>query len=232
MRRPLSLLHFAAIAALTAAMPPCAALADAPSAPAAPDPDAAYQALLAKAQADPDAADWQAVRFAYAARPAFHVFAQSAAKRTMFEAAGRSDCAAALPAALAVIAESYVDADAHMVAAFCEDAKGDAATAARDRAVGRALIKSIETGDGLSPATAFTVIDVDEEYALIRALGLHIIQQALIHAGGHAYDQLSVIDDKGHASSYYFLIDRVLAAEAAELTPGAVSEGGPPGRSP
>ena len=119
-----------------------------------------------------------------------------------------------------------------MVAAFCEDAAGDKTAAQLDRDIGAGLVASIETGDGLSTGSAFTPIDVDEEYAVMRALGAHVTDQALVQSGGHSYDALTAVDQAGHKATYYFLIDRVLAAEAAALKPGSVSEGGPPGRSP
>jgi hypothetical protein len=209
--------------------------ADAPTADApvaVNDREAAYQTLLAQAKATAPNADWQALRIAYAQRPSFRVFAQSAAKRDMFQAADRGDCAAALTDAKAVIAETYVDADAHMVAAFCEENAGQAAAAALDRDIGRGLIASIETGDGHTAAGAFTVIDVDEEYSVMRALGVKATSQSLVRQDGHAYDVLATVDDKGQAATYWFLIDRVLAAEAAALQPGSVSEGGPPDRTP
>jgi hypothetical protein len=204
------------------------AYADAPA--TAVDPDARYQALLAAAQAGGPDVDWGALRTAYAARPEFKVFAQSPAKRRMFEAAG--DCAAALPAAREVLADRFIDADAHMIAAFCEDSAGQADAATRDRTIGAGLVRSMQSGDGLSPAAAFNVVDVDEEYSLMRAMGLKVDEQALIHAGGHAYDALTAIDQAGHKATYYVLVDRVLAAEAASLAPGSVSEGGPPDRTP
>jgi hypothetical protein len=199
---------------------------------AAEDPEAAYQALLALAKANPPTVDWQALRFAYAARPSFQVFAGSTAKRVMFDAAEAGDCAKALPAARAVIAERFIDADAHLLAAFCEENGGDPLGARLDRAIGAGLVHSIETGDGRTPATAFTVIDVDEEYSALRALGLKVTSQSLIRAGAHSYDALATVSDKGESATYYFLIDRVLAAEAAALRPGSVSEGGPPSRTP
>ena len=150
----------------------------------------------------------------------------------MFQAVEKGDCAAALPAARAEIAERFIDADAHLLAAFCEETAGDAAAAALDRAIGHGLIASIESGDGLTQDTAFTVVDVAEEYSVMRALGLHVTQQALQRAGRHSYDAFTATDEKGQALTYYFLIDRVLAAEAAALTPGSVSEGGPPDRTP
>jgi len=204
-----------------------AARAD-PHAPA--DPEARYQALLAAAKAAAPNADWAQLRIAYAERPSFKAFAQSGAKRQMFGAAG--DCKVALPAAREVIEETYVDADAHLVAAFCEEQAGQHAAAQLDRDIGSGLIASIQTGDGLSPASAFTPIDVDEEYALMRALGLHVIGQAMVEKDGHSYDVLTADDVKGRRATYYFLIDRILAAERAELAPGAVSEGGPPSRTP
>jgi len=65
----------------------------------------------------------------------------------------------------------------------------------------------------------------------MRALGARVSEQALIQSGGHSYDALTAVDQAGHKATYYFLIDRVLAAEAAALQPGSISEGGPPGRS-
>ena len=223
--RSLTIVIAVALAAATAAA----------AAPAPPSPDnteAQYQALLAAAKASAPNADWGALRLAYSRRPSFSAFAQSAAKRQMFEAAQKSDCATALPAARAVIAEAYVDIDAHLVAAFCEDSAGDKTAAQLDRDIGAGLAASIRTGDGLSPGTAFTPIDVDEEYALMRTLGARVTDQALIQQDGHSYDALTAVDEAGHKSTYYFLVDRVIAAESAALKPGAVSEGGPPGRSP
>jgi hypothetical protein len=215
---PLSL----ALTLLAAAAQAAPAAAPAP----AQDPEARYQALLAAAKAGGADVDWQGLRVAYALRPSFKVFAQPSAKRVMFQAAG--DCSKALPAAEAVIEERFVDIDAHMIAAYCHDIAAQADVAKRERDIGVGLVKSIETGDGLSPAQAFTVIDVDEEYSVMRALGLKVSAQALIQTGGHSYDALTTTDEKGQKATYYFLIDRILAAESAALAPGAVSEGGPP----
>ena len=196
------------------------------------DAEGRYQAMLAAAKANAPNADWAALRLAYAQRPGFQVFAQSAARRQMLQAANASDCKDALPAARAVIAEDYVDADAHFVAAFCEDAAGDAVASKLDRDIAVGLIKSIQTGDGLTPEAAFTPITVDEEYAVMRALGLRVESQSLMQQGGHSYDLLTTVNEKGQRGAYWFLIDRVLAAESAGLAPGAVTEGGPPSRTP
>ena len=196
------------------------------------DAEGRYQALLAAAKAAAPKVDWGQLRRAYAERPSFQVFAASNARRQMLQAANASNCKDALPSARAVIEEDYVDADAHFVAAFCEDAAGDSAAAKLDRDIAVGLIKSIQTGDGLSAGAAFTPISVDEEYALMRALGLKVESQALVSLGGHSYDVLHTVNEKGERGAYWFAIDAVMAAEAKALTPGSVSEGGPPSRTP
>jgi hypothetical protein len=212
---------------------PAGAVAASASAPLQPtDPETHYQALLAAAKASAPNVDWRELRLAYSRRPSFNGLGPGDAKKRMFEAGETGDCGAALAAAKALLDETYVDIDAHLVAAFCEDKAGDKAAAQLDRDIGAGLVASVRTGDGLSPASAFTQIDVDEEYAVMRALGAHVTGQALIQSGGHAYDALSSLDQGGRQVTYYFLIDRVLAAESAALKPGAVSEGGPPGHSP
>jgi hypothetical protein len=196
------------------------------------DPEARYQALLTEAKASAPYADWQGLRMAFAERPTFKLTGQDVMKGQMFKAVEAADCGKALTEAKTVIAEAFVDADAHLVAAYCDEKQGNAADATLERDIGLGLLKSIETGDGLSLAAPFTVIDVDEEYALMRAKGLRVTGQALMQQGGHSYDAITALDGKGESATYYFLVDRALAAEPKQMTPGAVSEGGPPGRSP
>ncbi len=61
----------------------------------------------------------------------------------------------------------------------------------------------------------------------MRALGAHVTDQALVQSNGHAYDALTAVDQAGHKATYYFVIDRVLAAEAAALTAGLGQRGRP-----
>lgn len=85
----------------------------------------------------------------------------------------------------------------------------------RERAIALGLLKSIETGDGLSAARPFTVINVREEYQLMAARGRRVTHQSLVSENGHAYDVLETADQRGDTAKFYFLIDRVLAAESA-----------------
>ncbi len=231
------------MAAALAAASPASAAADAPivtqptrptpppSAATPDDPEARYQALLAVAKdAAPDA-DWTALRLAYAARPGFHAFSDSEARQRMFAALAANDCGSALGDARSVMDDDYVDPDAHLVAAYCEEKAGDTRASQLDRDVGAGLIASIETGDGLTPPSAFTVISLAEEASVLRAKGLAVRGRARVSEAGHTYDVITATDAGGQDATYYFNVDRLVDAPPV-LAPGDVSEGGPPGRSP
>jgi hypothetical protein len=211
--------------------PVLAALIAAPAlaAPAA-DADVRYQSMLAAAMAGETTIDgWRDLRYAYAATSSYGPDAGGEAKTKMLADFRADNCTAALADAKAVMDADYVEPDAHLVASVCDDKLGKDADAKAELGVGMGLITSIETtGDGLSPANAWVVISVGEEYSVLRVKGLKVTQQALIHQDGHSYDQMTTQDGKGARQVFYFQVDRVLAAEAAALQPGSVSEGGPP----
>jgi Domain of unknown function (DUF4919) len=215
---------------LAALAGPLLAIAALPALAAPSAADARYQALLAKAMAsEPTTEGWRDLRYAYAATSGFNPDAGDEAEIKMLTDFRAGDCAAALADAKAASAADYVDPDPHLIASICNDKLGAADAARRELGVGLGLITSIEsTGDGASPAHAMEVIAVGEEYSVLRVKGWRVTRQALIRQDGHNYDALTTVDDKGQARLVYFLVDRVLAAEAAALKPGSVTEGGPP----
>jgi hypothetical protein len=178
--------------------------------------DARYDALVAAAKRG-EQVDWRAMRFAYAASPDFDVFGvrTQPLRQAMAQDFAAEDYAAALADARRITAIDFVDIDAHMISEFADRKLGRDAAATREAWTAMGLLQSIETGDGKSEATAFAVIAVAEEYSLMRALGLEVKSQALVQDGGHAYDVLQATDKSGATASYYFLIDRIQAAEKA-----------------
>lgn len=180
-----------------------------------------YQALLKAAQANPAGADWQALRFAYSETPAFDIAndPEGDDRKAIYAAFDAGDFETALARAKAVIARDFVDLQAHRYAAVAYKHLNNAAGVDSEMGIAVGLMKSIMTGDGLSSGTAFSVISVNEEYELLHSLGLQVTKQALITTEGHRYDLMSTVDADGKAQDYYFLIDRVLAAEAKQLQP-------------
>jgi hypothetical protein len=72
----------------------------------------------------------------------------------------------------------------------------------------RGLIDSIRSsGDGKSPATAWVVISVDEEYAVLRALEFKPSGQSLLRQNGHSYDVMKAKNDDGTEQTFYFNVD-------------------------
>ena len=182
-------------------------------------PEAKYQALLAAANAGTGPVDWQALRFAYAEQPSVNAVDDGlgAARKRMMAAREADNFPELLTQAKLIIDKDYVDGLAHLMASVAYTALKQPADAERERAIALGLLKSIETGDGLSPAKAFTVINVREEYQSMAARGRRVTKQSLISQNGHAYDALDTVDQKGDMVKYYFLIDRVMAAERAQM---------------
>jgi tetratricopeptide (TPR) repeat protein len=123
-----------------------------------------------------------------------------------------------LPAANKALDANYVDADAHMAATMAYMKLGRPDEAKREQAIAVAIFKSImRNGDGKSPGQAFVVISVAEEYALMAARRYRVVQQRLLQTGRHAYDALDTVGPDGAKVTFYFLVDRVLAAQSRAL---------------
>lgn len=107
--------------------------------------------------------------------------------------------------------QGYLGIDAHMLIAVAYRESGNTEKFDFHKAVYFGLVNSILTGaDGKSAKTAYVVIDVAEEYALLRALGLSRGNQALRTEGGHKYDLLTVTDPKSNQTrEVWFNIDEV-----------------------
>ena len=72
----------------------------------------------------------------------------------------------------------------------------------------RGLIDSIRSsGDGKSPAKAWVVISVAEEYAVLQALGFKPSGQSLLHQNGHSFDVMKAKSDDGTEQTFYFNVD-------------------------
>jgi hypothetical protein len=198
-------------------------LAGAGASAADPTADAHYQSLLAAAKAaDPAAVDWQALRFAYADSSAFDLMGErtNAARHAMFDALNKDDNKSVIEQANKILDADFVDIDAHVALDLAYQATGQSAASAREHQIARDLLKSVHTGDGTSPEQAFTVISVGEEYATMRAFAMQVTGQALLDAPPHSYDRLTATDAAGKTHAFFFLVDRVLAAESVLMKSG------------
>jgi ADP-ribose pyrophosphatase YjhB (NUDIX family) len=176
-----------------------------------------YRSLVKAARAGDTAVDWQAMRFAYADQAGYMPTGEgdeALHEQAMRKAFNGADLAGAIAEAKLVLDQDFVDPEAHLIAAVAYRRSNDALSADREQAIGTALLKSVQTGDGRSAQTAYTVISVKEEYVLMAASGRRVTRQSLMKTGGHSYDVLETVETSGAAPmTFWFQIDRVTAAE-------------------
>jgi hypothetical protein len=168
-----------------------------------------YGTLLSKLKAGDTSIDFVRLRLSYLDSPE-HKSAKDTSdeQKEMFQQLNSKDFKKALNDAEKVLAQEYVNMDAHFVAYACNQELGNQEKADFHRTVFRALINSIvHSGDGKSPQGAWVVISVHEEYVVLRALGFQPVQQRLMNQNGHSYDVMKVKDQNGAEQSLYFNAD-------------------------
>lgn len=186
-----------------------------------PDPEARYQAMLAAAKANPAATDWQALRFAFAERPANSPLIARAGLTAITAAEKASDWPALLDAAEKYLDVNWVDGRAHRAAGMAYAEMGRIKDSFREVDISGAIFESmVADGNGLSQEHAIAVISVVEEYELLAAMNWHRSgSQALLQSNDHFYDTIEAEDGNGRKATFWFQIDRVIAAEARVLSP-------------
>jgi hypothetical protein len=190
-------------------------------APEAGDGGRVYRRMLDAALANPAAADWAALRQAYAASPAYDPFVgEKPGAPNAIAAMSRGDWQGAASIADAAAAANTMDLRAQLNAAIADRHVGRLADADRHHAITMGLMHAIlATGNGATPQTSFHVLGTSEEYVVLDVMHMRRGRQALVHLDGHAYDQLSCthIPD-GVPGDVWFNIDVSLAGETSVVT--------------
>jgi len=175
-----------------------------------------YQDLLAKLKGGDTNIDYKALRMAFAETAEYSYSGPDKAEREkFFKSFNDKKYKDALKQAEKFMETNYVDANAHYVAYNSAKELKDDKKAEFYKAVLLGLLNSIKGGnDGLSEKTPFYVITIDEEYTLLKFLGLQRGSQSLNHLDGHTFDVLTVTDPKNNQTiKLFFNIDVVWAAE-------------------
>jgi hypothetical protein len=173
-----------------------------------------YDALLAEAKKGEGAADYKALRFAFFETPAYNPLAGMIVQRNLWGVLNQGNYAEAAKQAESVLEKNYVDVNAHMVAYVAHRELKDEEKSKLHRRWADGLLESIKSGgDGKSPDTAWHVISISEEYAVLRSLNLRPAGQSLVNANGHAYDAMKTVDPQSNAEvTYFFNVDKPFSA--------------------
>ena len=169
-----------------------------------------YEQLLEKVKQKDPSVDFTQLRHAFYESPNYNPYAPMLTYRPLNAAIAQKNYQEALKIAESVLAKNFVEVNAHMAAQIAFQETGNAERAQFHKFMADGLLKSIKSSvDGKSPATAFEVISINEEYGLIRSLGLRPIGQALIEDKGKRYDAITVVDPQtNQESKIYFNIDK------------------------
>ena len=177
-----------------------------------------YDMLLAQLKAGNTAIDFQALRYARAELPGYNPYEALAdpTKGDLIRAMGTNDLDGVVTLANQIIERDYTDIDAHGALAAVLERRGQREQAAFELAVANGLLRSIgESGDGMTPETAYVVIGVAEEYSFLGSIGVQVARQSLIQAARGPVDALEVVNPaNGERQTVYFDVSRLFDAMA------------------
>ena len=159
-------------------------------------PPTKYDQLVDRLKVGDRTVDFTEARLAFTETPAYNgrmmVF-----YRQLWGALNMRDFEGALAIADKALQLSYVEPNAHMVAALAHRELGHPDLERLHRFIADGLLQSIASrGDGKTQETAYQVIDISEEYALFRSMNLTPKGQAAGPAGadGRIVDRTTVVD--------------------------------------
>lgn len=185
-----------------------------PTGQAPPSPaQTRYNGLLERVKNGDATVDLGEFRDAFTETPAYRA-TMMGAYQALWTPLNRGDFAGALQVAEKVLEINYVEVNAHMVASIAQQQLGNVPRAQYHRTIADGLLKVVMSkGDGATAETPWIVIDISEEYAVMRALNLSIQSQALSTANGVNMDILQTVDTRTkQPRTLYFNVDRSMAA--------------------
>jgi len=167
-----------------------------------------YESLLAEVRAGNTDIDFGALRMAFTRTDAYDPYGSVAVKlrkKSMYQDMENEAYADARAGADTVLAQQFVDIDAHLIAMVAARKLDDSVGYAFHRAVALGLLSSIEaSGRGLDPDSPFVIISVNEEYALMRMRGLEFTEQSLVQCASGFCDKMTANDEEGNVGTLYF----------------------------
>lgn len=178
-----------------------------------------YAKEVARAEAGDETIDFRALRFAYLESAAYR---RARSDNTLRELKKKILTAAKAGAheqvrstALQILSIEYINLYGHKFLRQSCSKLNDDACERHHHYIEFGLLRSItSSGNGKSCDTAWEVVNLEEEYFILFALGVKLDQQSLINSVKHHCDEMHVTDKTGSTKTYYFNVDAVLAHAA------------------
>lgn len=175
-----------------------------------------YKSRIANLEVGETDIDYTSLRLAYSQlKDANPYGADHDIRAQMNVAVIEGHCDQALKIADSILKTIYLSPDTHAAMSNCFRVNGDNSKAELHKKIYLGLINSIlAKGDGNTLETAYTVISIEEAFAVMRALGFAVWGQGYIHKDLHTFDVLSGTDEKNkRTAKVYFNVDIPLAIE-------------------
>ena len=182
-----------------------------------------YSALVERVRAGDLSVDLGDLRQAYTETAEYRAMMMGVYQQ-LWRPLSAGDFPTALQTAETVLQRNYVEINAHMVASIANEQLGNVPRAQFHKSVADGLLRVVMSkGDGKTPETAYEVIDISEEYAVMRALNLTMKGQGLsMPPNGPKVDSLTVVDNRTKEERVlYFNVDRSMAAMTRKTVPAS-----------
>lgn len=197
------------VAAQTPQPSPSPSPSPSPTPVSAPAEKSKYDLLVEKVKQKDPSVNFTELRLAFFESPNYNPYAPMMTYRPMNTALAQKNFEEALKIADSVLAKNFVEINAHMTAQIAHQELGNTERAQFHKYMVDGLLNSIKSNrDGKSVDSAYEVISINEEYGLIRSLGLRPIKQALVPDKGRHFDAITVVDQTGKESVIYFNVDK------------------------
>jgi hypothetical protein len=180
---------------------------------AVPPFDDAYSATVKKLEAGETDIDYQAFRFSFPESEQFRIASKKSQEfkeleKQMYSLMPGNDYPEIVRTTQKMLSIDYTSMIAHKILRQTYAVMGEETLAAKYKTIQFGLLNSIvRNGDGRSCATAWPVIQVEEEYFILRMLDAKLIEQSVVHEDGTC-DKMVVKED-GKRKTYYFGTEKV-----------------------
>lgn len=204
--RPFSIITFFLLTTLS--------LAGQSPAPQVPE-KSTFKELVEKAKKSDPSLDFTALRLRFYESPDYNPHTPMLTYRPLYGALAQKNYTEAIKIAESVLEKNFVEVNAHIVAQVANQETGNTDRAQFHKYMAEGLLNSIKSkADGKTTETAFQVISINEEYALLRSMNRRPIKQSLFEEKGHLYDVLTVVDPQTNQQTVvYFNVDKPLKWE-------------------
>lgn len=169
-----------------------------------------YADMLEAAKLNPETVDFKELRISYAKSVEYNPYnlyidTYKSIANTIHE----KDLAIAIKEIDRLLETCYLDIDAHAISSSIYKRMGDEAKSTYHLKFVKGILNSIlQPEDGRSYETAFMVISIQEEHAVLRSLGIKQTNHCLEEHEGHQFDVFDFCDpETGEAKKIYFNID-------------------------